>query len=52
MTTRLFAPGARRRMPGRRIAVLSIMPVADIDAAKPGDADLKRADYLVYTVGK
>jgi uncharacterized iron-regulated protein len=46
------AESARRRMPGRRIAVVSILPVTDIDAAKPGDADLKRADYLVYTVGK
>ena len=43
------AESARRRMPGRRIAVVSILPVADIDAAKPADADLKRADYLVYT---
>jgi uncharacterized iron-regulated protein len=46
------AGSARRRMPGRRIAVVSILPVADIDAAKPADADLKRADYLLYTVGK
>lgn len=46
------AESARRRMPGRRIAVVSILPVSDIDAAKPPDADLKRADYLVYTVGR
>jgi len=46
------AAAARRRMPGRRIAVVSIVPVADIDAAKPADGDLNRADYLVYTVGK
>jgi len=39
-------------MPGRRIAVVSIVPVPDIDAAKPAEAELKRADYLVYTVGK
>jgi len=44
------ADSARRRMPGRRIAVVSILPVADIDAAKPADTDLKRADYLVFTV--
>ena len=43
---------ARRRMPGRRIAVISILPVSDIDAAKPSDSDLKRADYLLYTIGK
>jgi uncharacterized iron-regulated protein len=46
------ADAARRRMPGRRIAVVSIVPVGDIDGAKPSDADLKRADYIVYTVGK
>jgi uncharacterized iron-regulated protein len=40
---------ARRRMPGRRIAVVSILPVDDIDAATPAAADLKRADYLLYT---
>jgi uncharacterized iron-regulated protein len=45
------ADAARRRMPGRRIAVVSILPVGDIDAAKPSDPDLKRADYLVFTVG-
>jgi uncharacterized iron-regulated protein len=44
------AESARRRMPGRRIAVVSILPVADIDAAKPADDDLKRADYLLYTL--
>ena len=44
------AESARRRMPGRRIAVVSILPVADIDAAKPAADDLKRADYLLFTV--
>jgi uncharacterized iron-regulated protein len=44
------AESARRRMPGRRIAVVSVLPVADIDAAKPAGDDLKRADYLLYTV--
>ncbi len=46
------AESARRRMPGRRIAVVSILPIADIDAATPADGDLKRADYLVYTVSR
>lgn len=46
------ADAARRRMPGRRIAVVSILPVSDIDAATPSDSDLKRADYILYTVGK
>jgi uncharacterized iron-regulated protein len=46
------AESARRRMPGRRIAVVSILPVADLDTAKPADGDLKRADYLIYTIKK
>jgi uncharacterized iron-regulated protein len=46
------AGSARRRLPGRRVAVVSILPVADIDALKPDDNDLKRADYLVFTIGK
>jgi uncharacterized iron-regulated protein len=45
------ADAARRRMPGRRIAVVSILPVADLDSLKPADTDLKRADYLLFTVG-
>jgi len=45
------AESARRRMPGRRIAVVSMLPVPDIDREKPDDEGLKRADYLVYTVG-
>src|SRR5215204_65240 len=44
------AASARRRMPGRRIAVVSMLPVQDIDAATPDADDLKRADYLVFTV--
>jgi uncharacterized iron-regulated protein len=44
------AESARRRLPGRRVAVVSIQPVTDIDALTPGDDDLKRADYLVFTV--
>lgn len=46
------ADSARRRMPGRRIAVVSVVPVADLDALKPEGEDLKRADYLLYTIGK
>lgn len=45
------AESARRRMPGRRIAVVSILPVTDLDSARPAETDLKRADYLLYTVG-
>jgi uncharacterized iron-regulated protein len=40
----------RRRLPGRRIAFASIMPTDDIDHVLPSDDDLKRAEYLVYTV--
>jgi uncharacterized iron-regulated protein len=44
------AERTRRRLPGRRIAVVSILPVIDLDAVAPGGDDLKRADYLVYTL--
>jgi len=46
------ADSARRRMPGRRVAVVSVMPVENLDTLKPDDDDLKRADYLLYTIGK
>ncbi len=51
-----FAEGtaarAARRMPGKRIVVISILPVDDIGASPfpvPAAAERKRADYLVYT---
>lgn len=44
------AERARRRLPGRRVAVVSILPVEDIDAVRPEGEDLRRAEYLVYTV--
>jgi uncharacterized iron-regulated protein len=44
------AERVRRRLPGRRVAVVSMLPVADLDALTPSDEDLKRADFLVYTV--
>ena len=40
----------RRRLQGRRVAIVSIVPVDDIDNLAPAGNDLKRADYLVYTV--
>ena len=43
------AQSARRRLPGRRVIVVSILPVDDIDVRLPDTEDLKRADYLVYT---
>jgi uncharacterized iron-regulated protein len=44
------AERVRRRLPGRRIAVISMLPVLDIDAIAPEGEDLLRAEYLVYTV--
>jgi uncharacterized iron-regulated protein len=45
------AESARRRLPGRRIAVVSVLPVEDLDGLTPDKDDLKRADYLLFTVG-
>ena len=49
-----FAEGVvertRRRLPGRTIVVLSILPVEDLDSLAPAGDDLRRADYLVYTI--
>jgi uncharacterized iron-regulated protein len=44
------AESARRRMPGRRIAVVTILPLDDLDTIEPDDDDLARADYLIYTL--
>jgi uncharacterized iron-regulated protein len=44
------AERVRRRLPDSRVVVLSILPVADLDALAPEGEDLKRADYLVYTI--
>jgi uncharacterized iron-regulated protein len=46
------AERTRRRLPGRRVAVISMIPVEDIDAIVPDEDDLKQADYLVFTVGR
>jgi uncharacterized iron-regulated protein len=43
------AERVRRRLEGRRVAVVSMIPVGDLDVIAPGDEDRKRADYLVYT---
>jgi uncharacterized iron-regulated protein len=42
----------RRRLRDARIVVISILPVTDIDAVSPNGDERRRADYLVYTVGK
>jgi uncharacterized iron-regulated protein len=44
------AERVRRRLPGRRVVIASMLPVDDIDAVIPSNDDLKRADYLIYTV--
>jgi uncharacterized iron-regulated protein len=44
------AERTRRRLPGRRVLVVSVLPVSDLDALTPAGDDLKRADYLVYTI--
>jgi uncharacterized iron-regulated protein len=44
------AERTRRRLPGRRVVVVSILPVGNLDTASPAGEDLKRADYLVYTI--
>jgi uncharacterized iron-regulated protein len=46
------AERVRRRLEGRRIAVVAVLPVKDIDQAAPSAEDLRRADYLVYTVAR
>jgi uncharacterized iron-regulated protein len=44
------AERVRRRLPGRRIALVAVLPVDDLDAITPDEDDLKRAEYLVYTI--
>jgi uncharacterized iron-regulated protein len=39
-----------RRLPGRRVVVVTVLPVSNLDAAEPTSDDRKRATYLVYTV--
>ena len=40
----------RRRLPGKRVVIVSVLPVQDIDSIAPTPEDAARADYLVYTV--
>ena len=39
----------RRRLSGRRVTTVSIVPVESLDDLAPDGDDLKRADYLVFT---
>jgi uncharacterized iron-regulated protein len=41
---------AKRRLPGKRIVVMTMLPVEDLDAVSPDKAERRRADYLVYTI--
>jgi uncharacterized iron-regulated protein len=43
------AERVRRRLDGRRVALVSILPVKELDEVVPNAEDLRRADYLVYT---
>ena len=43
------AERVRRRLTDRRVAIVSILPVKDLDTLTPAGEDLKRADYLLYT---
>jgi hypothetical protein len=45
------ASRAQRRLPGKRIAVVTMLPVADIATAAPDAAERRRGDFLVYTPG-
>jgi uncharacterized iron-regulated protein len=44
------APRVKRRLKTARIAVITILPVDDLDRLNPSREDRRRADYLVYTL--
>jgi uncharacterized iron-regulated protein len=44
------AERTKRRLPGTRVVIISILPVPDLDTLQPSGEDLQRADYLVYTI--
>jgi uncharacterized iron-regulated protein len=44
------AERVRRRLPGRRVVVISMLPVESLDGLAPAGEELNRGDYLVYTV--
>ncbi len=41
---------ARRRLPGRRVVVVTVLPVDGLNGVAPDAKERTRADYLVYTV--
>jgi uncharacterized iron-regulated protein len=44
------AERVRRRLPGKRLVIISMLPVPSLDGLAPEGEDLQRAGYLVYTV--
>ena len=44
------AASTARRLPGKRLVVVSLLPAVDLDAVNPDAAERRRADYLVYTL--
>jgi uncharacterized iron-regulated protein len=44
------AASAARRLPGKRLVVVSLLPVENLDAVSPDAAERRRADYLVYAL--
>lgn len=40
----------RRRLTGRRVTTVTVIPVESLDDLSPDNDDLKRADYIVFTV--
>lgn len=44
------ASRTQRRMPGGRIAVVTVLPVDDIATATPDTAERRRGDFLIYTL--
>lgn len=40
----------RRRLAGRRVTTVTVIPVESLDDLSPDGDDLKRADYLVFTI--
>jgi uncharacterized iron-regulated protein len=44
------AARAMRRLPGKHVVVVSMLPVQDLDTLAPDATERARADYLVYTI--
>ena len=46
------AARVKRRLPGKRVVVLSMKPVADLDTLMPDDDDKRVGQYVVFTLKK